>query len=139
MIIKNKYLVLGLLFALTATFVFGWWTGRLARDNASEAFICSQNDIIKEYVYDLDKTNKEILKDEIVIATQKRIIEESFVKKEELDSIFLIQDDKLSRLEQKIDQLVQKENKPIIIIIPLVEKRFNGVLLAEKFREQNNI
>lgn len=136
--VKNKYLVLIALFALGTTFTIGWRMGRLSGDRASEGLISYQIDIIKGYVFDLDSANRNIEQKEILIAAQKQIIEESFVRKETLDKIILAQNTKLSRLEQKIDTLLEKDSR-IIIIIPPIDWGYNGTLLSEKFCEQNNI
>lgn len=134
--ISNKNLVLVCLFVISATFVLGWLLGRLTRDNASNTFISIQNDIIKEYLYDLDHANKEIDKKDIVIAVQKQIIQESFVKKEELDSIITVQNNKLSKIEEKVNEIL---TRPDVIIVLPAEHQTDTILLSKTFCEQNSL
>lgn len=136
MIIKTKYLVLGIVAAFVAIFLLGRYFGLSSGDNASTALIQHQNDIIKQYILDLDSLEKRIAVQDIIIATQNSIIEQNFVHKKEFDDIILVQKTKLAQIEEKIEQLQERE--PAIIIQP-VHSGFDGILLAEKFCEQNGL
>lgn len=134
--IKTGYLVLVLIGLFAGTFLLGRYFGLLSGDNASEALIHRQNDIIKQYVFEADSMARQIMVQEIVIATQNSIIEQNFVHKKEFDDIILVQKTKLAQIEEKIEQLQERE--PAIIIQP-VHSGFDGILLAEKFCEQNGL
>ena len=106
MTIKIRYIIVGIVVLLIATFVVGGWLGHRRANNAIEPTIDSLNAKISYYTVLINGDRTYITEKEQEIATLREAIRSGDIEKEELRKLNIKKVNEVTRLKLRIDTLL---------------------------------
>lgn len=85
--IRNRNLIIAILIALTGIFLLGRYLGQQKGERVAEHNINTLNDLIKEYVIDINGLKKQVSEKDQLILSQKQAIDVHLIEKSELKKL----------------------------------------------------
>lgn len=105
--IKSKYLVLAILIAIAGIFIGGWHVGSQKANKVANATQNALKQEIQRLVVQINDTEYQLTKSEQVVASQRELIKQGEIDKKKLSALNLKKADEISRLNLKIDTLLE--------------------------------
>jgi hypothetical protein len=134
---KLKTAIIALILTATVVYLGGYYNGHKKADRASEASIHALDSIISHQVVTIDDQVTYIAKKEQEVLTQREAIKRGEIEREELRKLNLKQANELTRLNLRIDTLLEdvSHNGQVVTVhdTVIINKEQNCILLPFSF------
>lgn len=136
--VKIKYVIAVVVAVLNMVFYGGWKLSRVSYESVSDQIIASQTSLMDTYYYRVNELEREAVQKESVIASQRALIREGILAKEELKALKIKHLSEITKLSTELDIMLDSIKHTGVISEPCPEEDYMPALyLPFRFREVN--
>lgn len=136
--IKVKYLIVATVAILNIVFFGGWKLSRVSYESVSDQIISTQTSLMNIYEYRVGELEREATERESVIASQRALIKEGVLAKEELKKLKIKHLSEITKVSAQLDMMLDSIKHTGVITVPCPEQDYLPALyLPFRFKEQN--
>jgi len=136
--VKIKYVIAVVVAVLNLVFYGGWKASRASYESVSDQIIASQTSLMDTYEYRVNELERTVAQKESVIASQRALIHEGVLAKEELKALKIKHLSEITKLSTELDIMLDSIKHTGVISEPCPEEDYMPALyLPFRFREVN--
>lgn len=136
--IKIKYVIAVVVAVLNLVFYGGWKASRASYESVSDQIIASQTSLMDTYEYRVNELMLTVAQRESVIASQRALIHEGVLAKEELKQLKIKHLSEITKLSTELDIMLDSIKHTGVISAPCPDEDYLPALyLPFRFKESN--